>query len=449
MARVLDPPPRQDGESDTDDDYREDDDLVEASAPIIPKDEVQAAFDEIIAKARSEELNLGKKETRKEFLDKYGDVLTQKTQTNSQTLLHVIAGTVGHKSLTRCVIKKDRKLLEQKDESGKNALHLAILKRNFNFIEIALQEIPDLDKILRMTCEHMRNCIHIAIYHGLGNNDKGNGYTIKLIQRASEATLCATDQDGLTPLHIAVEYQRASEAQLSVVRALIAHGDGALDEFTTSPKGLSVYEYHQYTRSLVKKAAGPAATTARGPERSQEEPSTVATQVQKNNPMKSQPEGLSDHGNDKGVFQEPSRPKRGPGNVILPAVPSIINGRRESTALTANTIFDTPPSAFATTTEDGKSPVKGSHLAPDSAAFQPKPLERRATGFAQKNSRKDEDSARRLQEEERLREECADKIRQEFKLYYLRSTFRIDPDLNRRDQHKAARFLHGANIDSQ
>jgi hypothetical protein len=441
MALALQPRSHQDSESDTDDDY-EDDDPVEASAPIILKDEVQAAFDEIIAKARSGELNLGKKENRQEFLDKYGDVLTKKTRMNSQTLLHIIAATLGHRSLTRCLMKNNRKLLEQKDESGKTALHLAIVKKNFDFIHIALQEISDLDKVLQMRCEHSRNCIHIAIYHGLGENTKGNQYMIRLIQKATEATLSATDQDGLTPLHLAVDYQRASEAQLDVVRALIANGGKALDKFTTNPKDLSVYQYHQYTRSLVKKAVELAATT-RGPGRSQGEPPTVI-QALKNNQTKSKSEGLSDYDNHKGIFQESSHPKRGPGKA--PAVQPATGVRHDSSALAVNTTLDHTLSGKLP--EEGKSSATGFQLVPDSAMLQQKPLERRATG-SQNESRKDEDSSRQLQEEERRREEHADKIRQEFKLYYLRSTFSIDHNLIGRDQHKAVRFLHGANIDSQ
>jgi ankyrin repeat protein len=444
MPKVQELSPAEDGEN-SDSDYK-DDDPVTAPAPILPKDEVQVAFDEIINNARNLKLNLGDRGIRNEFMESYGNLLVRKTQGYDQTLLHIIANTLGHKSLTRCVVKKDKKLLEHKDESGKTSLHMAIVKKNFRFLSVVLDEIEDLDGLLRMTCEHSRNCIHTAIYHGLGQE-----YTVKLIKRASEATLCATDQDGLTPLHLAVDYERSSESHLSIVQALIAHGDRAFDEFTTNPKDLSVYEYHQYTRSqAVMRLANSVAP--RGTEKSQEEP-PGGMQGQKNNPAKGRggPDGSSEHGNDKGtgVPQEPSRVERVQDKV--PAVPSISNDRRGSafTSLTVTTMGNhlahAPP--LPPTAEEGKPPARGSQLTPDSTGLENPRLETKTTGAVPSGGRKDEESTRRLQEDEK-RKEHADKIRQEVKLYYLRTTFRTDPELSRRDQHKAARFLYGANIES-
>jgi hypothetical protein len=105
--------------------------------------------------------------------------------------------------------------------------------------------------------------------------------------------------------------------------------------------------------------------------------------------------------------------------------------------------------SLATASEDGMSPIKGSRLATDSAGFEPRKLERRATGHVPRINRTDEESARKLQEEEKRRAEFADKIRQEFKLYYLRSTFGRSGQLTPRDQLNATRFLHGSNIDSK
>jgi ankyrin repeat protein len=434
-----------DGEN-SDNDYK-DDDAVAAPAPVLPKDDAQAAFDEIMAKARNRELNLGQKENRQEFLDQYGNILVEKTQTYNQTLLHIIADTLGHKSLTRCIVRKDKKLLEHKDDSGKTALHIAIVKKNYDFLEVVLKEITNLDTILRMRCEHARNCIHIAIYHGLKKES-----TVNLIKGASEATLSAVDQDGLTPLHLAVEYQRSSEPQLAIVQALITYGDGALDKFTINPKDLSVYEYHQYTRSLAVKLSEPVGSREAG--RSHEEPPKVVVQGQKNNPAKSEREGASDYSDadGKGPFQKAIKFDRGPMKEPMgkgPAAPPAFNGRRGSTvtSLALNTMSNHP--SLATASEDGMSPIKGSRLATDSAGFEPRKLERRATGHVPRINRTDEESARKLQEEEKRRAEFADKIRQEFKLYYLRSTFGRSGQLTPRDQLNATRFLHGSNIDSK
>ncbi|KAJ3466398.1 hypothetical protein MRS44_007056 [Fusarium solani] len=98
------------------------------------------------------------------------------------------------------------------DESGKTPLYLAIAKKNINFIDVVIDEIDDLDALLGMRGEHARNCIHAAIFHHMKPES-----TIDLIKAASEETLRATDQSGLTPLHLAVDYKYASEPHLKIV----------------------------------------------------------------------------------------------------------------------------------------------------------------------------------------------------------------------------------------
>ncbi|KAI9737975.1 MAG: hypothetical protein M1834_009345 [Cirrosporium novae-zelandiae] len=307
-------PPLDDRE-DSDSDYKSDE-LVAAPATTLANDEVQTRFDEIIANAIKGNLPLGKKEKRKEFLKIYGHVLGKTTKANDQTLLHIVANNVGHKSPTRFLIRNNKKLLEHKDQSGKISLHIGII-RNSSFLEVVLEEIKDLNILLRMTCEYSRNCIHMAIYHGLEQK-----YTIKLIEKATEATLCATDQGGLTPLHLAVEYERSSKSHLSIVKALIAYGDSALNKFTNSPKNLSVYEYLHYRRSQVVKRS------ARGTERSQEEPRR-GMQDQKSNPTEGRgiPEGSSENGNDKGT-RVPQEPRVEEVQGKVPTVPLVSGGRR-------------------------------------------------------------------------------------------------------------------------
>jgi hypothetical protein len=207
-------------------------------------DEVQFAFDEILSRARNSDLSLSTSGARKEFLLRYGEVLSRKTRANGQTLLHIIAGTIGHKSLTRCVLRNDKKLLQERNDNGQTPLFIAIGKKNFDFISVVIKEIKDLDTLLSMDHERYTNCIHKAV-----NSNLEPEFSLKLIEKASEATLCAKDEDGLTPLHLAVDYERSSDAQLIIVQELIAHCEPALDQLTTNPKDLSVYEYHQYTRS--------------------------------------------------------------------------------------------------------------------------------------------------------------------------------------------------------
>lgn len=424
---------------DSDNDYKDDDAPV-APPPTLQTDEALKTFNEIITRARNLELSrLGQKANRQEFLDAYGEKLVWKTQTYNQTLLHIIAETIGHKSLTRCIVRKDKKLLDHKDDSGRTALHIAIVKKNYDFLEVVLQEITNLDPLLRMRCEHARNCIHTAIYHGL--NEKT---TLSLISGASETTLCAADQDGLTPLHLAVEYSRSSEAQLAVVQALLVRGNGALDKFTTNPKDLSVYEYHEYTRSqAIKKLSQLADMREVG--LPQDAPPSNMMAARKNNPTESERGGTYGREESDLMNQKAAAPTRPPKKA---AFAPVVNGRRGSTLdLPTNALTD--HISLASTPEERMSPVIGAIATANSAEFEPPKLERRATGLVPRSNRRDEDSARRFHEDEKRRTEWAGKIRQEFKLAYLRSTFKKGNELSTRDQLSASRFLHGSNIDSK
>ncbi|RSL83236.1 hypothetical protein CEP51_004660 [Fusarium floridanum] len=429
-------PPIYGGAGDSDEDYRDDDSDVEP-AKILDQDEVQTAFNDILEQAKNQKLNLGRKENRQKFMQAYGHLLGRTTRDSTQTLLHLIASTLGHKSLTRCVIRNQKTLLSQIDESGKTPLHLAIAKKNINFIDVVVDEIDDLDALLRMRSDHARNCIHAAIFHHLKPES-----TIALIKGASEETLRATDQSGLTPLHLAVDYKYSSELHLKIVQALIAHGDGALDVFTKDPKDLSVYEYHQFTRSLWRKRVEES-VSARPAERRQEE-SAISTQGQKNEHAgeRASFEGSLEHVNGKDRFFPEQQGKDGRRG---PALPFVSLHRRDSELVDKSTL-DMAPNTYGhhqrrVMAEGGKSAVDG---LPGAEDFK---LQRRSTAGAPKTGRKGEDITR-LQEEEKRKAEYADAILQEVKLYYLRTTLETDSRLSNRDQHNAVRFLHGANFNN-
>ncbi|RAH68475.1 uncharacterized protein BO66DRAFT_126039 [Aspergillus aculeatinus CBS 121060] len=61
--------------------------------------------------------------------------------------------------------------------------------------------------------------------------------------------LMALDDKGNTPLHLAVAYERCTDAGLSVVKALIDFCDKALDAQTSTTNRLSPYRYHLFTRA--------------------------------------------------------------------------------------------------------------------------------------------------------------------------------------------------------
>ncbi|CAO2650409.1 Nn.00g017010.m01.CDS01 [Neocucurbitaria sp. VM-36] len=144
-------------------------------------------------------------------------------------------------------------LLEEMDNRGDNALHLAINNNMQWYIDAVLDsniQERTIQKILGPVTEEEEkpgikaNCIHTALQM------KGfkPSTIIRLIKVASEHTLAAQDVNGLTPLHHAVHYTKCSTTRrLNVIMALIQYGDKAFDKHTLENKA-SVYEYHCATR---------------------------------------------------------------------------------------------------------------------------------------------------------------------------------------------------------
>ena len=63
------------------------------------------------------------------------------------------------------------------------------------------------------------------------------------------AMFITSDDQGRTPLHVAVEYERCSAAQISIVNALLVRGRGALGMKLSDKNGrFNAYQYHEYTR---------------------------------------------------------------------------------------------------------------------------------------------------------------------------------------------------------
>lgn len=232
--------------------------------------------------------------------------------------------------------------------------------------------------------------------------------------------------------------------KFGIVQALLANGDGALDKFTTTPRELSVYEYQQFTRNqTVKKLPEPLGP--RVAEKLEEEHPENGLVSEQENVFESKHMAGSNAGTDvssKGIGAE-----CGQGSVS--AMPESINGKRGSTImpLSANGVYGHHPS-FATIPEGEKSHVKESHLNPDVARFESQKSDRTTELGPRNGCRKADENVRQVHEHDKRKAGFADKIRKELKLYYLRSTFITDAEVRKRDQLKATRFLHGANIES-
>ena len=366
---------------DIDSDY-DGDDLTNSPVQLLASDEIQAAFDEIITRICNSTLDLGSGRSRADFLTKYGHVIEQVTQTNGQNFLHVVASKMAYSTLIRYVVRKKRHLLQNKDASGRTPLYVAIKHKNNAFVDAILKEINDidLDLLLRETCENGRNSIHAAIQYSLTKD-----YALKLIGRASDITLSASDHSGLTPLHLAAEYDRSSASQLDIVRALISRGDGAFDKFTITPPNLSVYKYHNFTREKAHRRANDAKT------------------------REAQLIGLR-----SGNIQDHDTP--------------VIKGRRAFDELSVDQNANRVPQPREKLEQKCIDTQK--HIIAPSL----KPI------YGQ------EERADMLQDQGIAM--YADSIRQEIKLYYLRSTFESVSRRSIRDQIATSKFLYGANIQS-
>jgi ankyrin repeat protein len=384
----------------------------------LQKDPARQAFDEIINDAQQGKLMLATGAYRKSFTEKYREHLNARVTPENQTLLHLVANQVGHLPLSLYLVRHHSHLLQTTDDSNKTPLYIAIVRRNFNVLKAILDKFTgDLDKLLAVTCDHGRNSIHAAIYYDLDEN-----YTLSFIKKASEETLCARDHDGLTPLHLAVHYNRCSKSQLGIVQALIARGDRALDEFSINPPKLSVFEYHQHTR---KEAEQPRANPETGPG---SEPTNNSTPGLGINPAarnkKQREPGTPTNHDDESMAE------------MAPVHPTNAHSLDKFPHSLPNDDANVEGPAGLEQGNEGAHNGRGTGAGAE--------VVNRKFSVSEQGPHKA--PTRKRLEEDRVKGEWADKTCQEIKLYYLRSTFQSAARPYPRDQNQALRFLHGANI---
>lgn len=219
---------------------------------------VKKKFDEILRDLKNDKYDLTDPTKLDDFATEYGNFLGKKTTNDSdqQTLLHLLVDDAKdkvvdkYKPLVKFLIDHHPDLLHVKDSNGKTSLYMAISKKRDKLVRFICSTCPDIDAILKIPCYHAGNCIHVAIRQKVTPN-----FADSLIKHAGEKTLCAKDHQGNTPLHLAVAYERCTNAQLKIVKALVQQCDKAMDERTEAPKFFSPYRYHEDTRAEAEKAA--------------------------------------------------------------------------------------------------------------------------------------------------------------------------------------------------
>jgi hypothetical protein len=253
---LVEPPSRHktidahDSDSDSDNDSDDEDDGAVS---------VEKKFKEIIRRLKNNEIDLRDAAQLQQFDNHYGGYLGLKTvgDGDHNTLLHMLVDDAKDKAfdkyqpLVKLLIERHPNLLQEMEDSNeKTPLYLAISKRRGKLVRFICNSYDKIDTILGIPCSHSENCLHIAIRRNVAPE-----LAIFLIERAGEGNLCAKDDKGNTPLHLAVDYVRCTDAQLDIVKALILQCDKAMDERTNPPNSFSPYQYHEHTCAEAKKAA--------------------------------------------------------------------------------------------------------------------------------------------------------------------------------------------------
>lgn len=170
------------------------------------------------------------------------------------TLLHLLVVEAKDKAISKyrplikLLIDRHPNLLGEKDSNEKTPLYIAISKKRDRLVRFMCDIHPKIDNMLTIPCYRSENCLHIAVQKDMPK------LAIFLIEHASEETLCAKDDKGNTPLHLAVDYKRCTDAQLGIVNALTLRCDRAMDARTSAPDYFSPYRYHEHTRADAKTA---------------------------------------------------------------------------------------------------------------------------------------------------------------------------------------------------
>jgi len=202
---------------------------------------------ELLGRLRRNDINLDTLESRMEFINRYRPLL-EPPYRRRPNILHHIAELEDFELdatklvlVVRLLLQEFPRLANVQNPIGKTALHVALDSKNTHFVQAATDVLKEAGDILAIQDRDGRNCIHLAIEAGISNT-----LILGLIHKAPETAFKAQEKSlGLTPLHLAVEYERCVTEQLEVVEALLRKDHGALR--VLSQRGLSPYRYHLRT----------------------------------------------------------------------------------------------------------------------------------------------------------------------------------------------------------
>ncbi|KAJ3567778.1 hypothetical protein NPX13_g6653 [Xylaria arbuscula] len=222
--------------------------------------------------------------------------------------------------LITALVQLEANLLAQRDDNGKTPLFCAVANKNRRLVKVMCKAHPDINSILRIpksaTNVRSTNCVHQAISKKSAPKDD---VLIKyLIERADADTLLALNEDGLTPLHLAVEYKRCDEGQIKIVETLVGsrnkRGEVLMEEQKSGPMTgkVQIFEQQRITQRASEAPAGKFTSHLSMPDRSRG-PLAVATSIENSNkvspksPADKEKEGKSSSSKSKSSKLKPSR----------------------------------------------------------------------------------------------------------------------------------------------
>lgn len=220
-------------------------------------------FDRFIRKIKDNELTLDNQANLDAFLAEHENILGKRTSKN-QNLLHLLAESAGSKDWykkTKKLVKAlittswpEGDLLAQQDADDKTPLYCAIATKDHKLAKAMCEAHPDIDSVIKLPSKRT-NSLQKALQLKISTNAE---LITLMIDKSSPETLCAKDESGLTPLHLAVDYLRSDDTQLGIVKSIVERCPQAMDQtYEHREMGLlSAYRYHELTyQEGMEKAA--------------------------------------------------------------------------------------------------------------------------------------------------------------------------------------------------
>lgn len=348
---------------------------------------------------------------------------------------------INHDWLVERLVEDERSadLLKQVPlNERRNALFHAINNDKQDFIYAVVHSKADRkileDAISSQSWQH-ETAIHVAISQNLQSD-----LTVELIKKASKDTFGCQNDRGLTPLHLAVEYKRCTSSRFKVVQALIEYGDIAFDRFTK--EGDSIYQWHVESRPKPHQKPKNMPISSKTKRMGGDVPNGTKKEIKfdslpsESKPIKPDPKHIN---KDKAQYV-------GEGLTLLHEVSKTPDHSTTSTnvsvlsrdPLQARKGFTADNTGITFAASPQKSDIASSREQKSSA--RPKRPNKKQLGV--QSSKGPSTSSREAPDIA-----IADKIAQELKLHYLRSTFRDEYHVeNQRNHDSAVKFLYGENV---